>query len=75
MANPHLDDLLIQGHSTFDRAKRKQIYGEVQKIVATDLPYLSIYMQSNVAVMRKGIEGYVQYPAGFYTSVPKMTMK
>jgi peptide/nickel transport system substrate-binding protein len=74
-ANPHLDDLLIQGHSTFDRAKRKPIYNEVQNIVATDLPYLSIYMQSNVAIMRKGIEGYVQYPAGFYTSVSQMTMK
>jgi len=73
--NPHLDDLLTQGHATFDRAKRKPIYNEVQNIVATDLPYLSIYMQSNVAIMRKGIEGYVQYPAGFYTSVPQMTMK
>jgi peptide/nickel transport system substrate-binding protein len=74
-ANPHLDDLLIQGHSTFDRAKRKPVYDEVQNLVATDLPYLSIYMQSNVAIMRKGIDGYVQYPAGFYTSVPQMTMK
>jgi peptide/nickel transport system substrate-binding protein len=74
-ANPRIDQLLIDGHSTFDRAKRKPIYEEVQKIVATDLPYLSLYMQSNVAVMRKGIEGYVQYPAGFYLSVPQMTMK
>lgn len=74
-ANPHLDDLLMQGHATFDRAKRKPIYDEVQNIVATDLPYLSLYMQSNVAIMRKGIEGYVQYPAGFYTGVPQMTMK
>ncbi|HXA17532.1 MAG TPA: ABC transporter substrate-binding protein [Thermoanaerobaculia bacterium] len=74
-ANPRVDQLLIDGHSTFDRAKRKPIYEEVQKIVATDLPYLSLYMQSNVAVMRKGIDGYVQYPAGFYLSVPQMTMK
>ncbi len=74
-ANPRIDQLLIDGHSTFDRAKRKPIYEEVQKIVATDLPYLSLYMQSNVAIMRKGIEGYVQYPAGFYLSVPQMTMK
>jgi peptide/nickel transport system substrate-binding protein len=74
-ANPRVDQLLTAGHSTFDRAKRKPIYEEVQKIVATDLPYLSLYMQSNVAIMRKGIEGYVQYPAGFYLSVPQMTMK
>jgi peptide/nickel transport system substrate-binding protein len=74
-ANAHLDQLLIEGHSTFDRAKRKPIYDEVQKIVATDLPYVSLYMQSNVAIMRKGISGYVQYPAGFYTSIPQMTME
>ncbi|MEA2162967.1 MAG: peptide/nickel transport system substrate-binding protein [Thermoanaerobaculia bacterium] len=73
--NPRLDQLMIDGHSTFDRAKRKPIYDEVQKIVATDLPYLSLYMQSNVAIMRKNIDGYVQYPAGFYTSIPQMTMK
>jgi peptide/nickel transport system substrate-binding protein len=74
-SNPHLDQLILEGHATFDRAKRKPIYQEVQQIVATDLPYLSLYLQSNVAVMRKNISGYVQYPAGFYTSIPQMSMK
>ena len=40
----------MQGRSTFDRAK-------------DDLPYISLYLQNNVAVMRSNIEGYVQYPA------------
>ena len=70
-----MDQLLVEGHSTFDRAKRKPVYDEIQSIVATDLPYISLYMQSNVAIMRKNIDGYVQYPAGFYTSIPQMTMK
>lgn len=74
-SNPRLDQLLMEGRSTFDRAKRKPIYEEVQKIVATELPYISLYMQDNVAVMRKDIDGYVQYPAGFWLSVPQMTMK
>ncbi len=74
-ANPRLDELMLQGRSTFDREKRRPVYQEVQQIVATDLPYLSLYMQSNVAIMRKNISGYVQYPAGFYTSIPQMTMK
>ena len=74
-ANPRVDQLLVEGHSTFDRAKRKPVYDEIQRIVATDLPYISLYMQSNVAIMRKNIDGYVQYPAGFYTSIPQMTMK
>ena len=74
-ANPRIDQLLIQGRSTFDRAKRKPAYAEVQKIVATDLPYISLYMQDNVAIMRNNISGYVQYPAGFWLSVPQMTIQ
>jgi peptide/nickel transport system substrate-binding protein len=73
--NPKLDALLLQGRSTFDRAKRKPAYEEVQKILADDLPYISLYLQNNVAVMRSNIDGYVQYPAGFWLSVPWMTMK
>lgn len=73
--NPRLDQLLLQGRSTFDRAKRKPIYEEVQRIAADDLPYISLYLQTNVAVMRSNVDGYVQYPAGFLLSVPQMTIK
>jgi len=74
-SNPRIDQLLIEGRSTFDRAKRKPAYEEIQKILADDLPYISLYLQNNVAVMRSNIDGYVQYPAGFWLSVPQMTIK
>ena len=73
--NPKVDQLLIQGRSTFDRTKRKPVYVEVQKIVQEDLPYISLYLQSNVAVMRSNVDGYVQYPAGFWLSVPQMSIR
>ena len=73
--NPKLDQMLVQGRSTFDRAKRKPTYEEVQRMIATDLPYISLYMQDNVAIMRNNIDGYVQYPAGFWLSVPQMSIK
>ena len=73
--NPKLDQMLVQGRSTFDRAKRKPTYVEVQRMIATDLPYISLYMQDNVAIMRNNIDGYVQYPAGFWLSVPQMSIK
>ena len=72
--NPKVDQLLLQGRSTFDRAKRKPVYTEVQQTLQEDLPYISLYLQSNVAVMRSNIDGYVQYPAGFLLSVPQMTI-
>ena len=74
-ANPRVDQLLLEGRSTFDRAKRKPKYEEIQKIIATELPYISLYMQDSVAIMRSNIDGYVQYPAGFYLSVPGMSIK
>ena len=74
-SNPKVDQLVMQGRSTFDRAKRKPVYVEVQKTVQQDLPYISLYLQSNVAVMRSNIDGYVQYPAGFLLSVPQMSIR
>jgi len=73
--NPRVDQLIMQGRSTFDRAKRKPVYVEIQKIVQEDLPYVSLYLQTNVAVMRSNVDGYVQYPAGFLLSVPQMSIR
>ena len=73
--SPKVDQLLLQGRSTFDRSKRKPAYVDVQKTVQEDLPYISLYLQSNVAVMRSNIDGYVQYPAGFLLSVPQMSIR
>lgn len=74
-SNPRVDQLIMEGRSTFDRNKRKQVYGEIQRIVQEDLPYVSLYHQINVAVMDKGLQGYVMYPAGFWLSVPQMSWK
>ncbi|MFZ2492830.1 MAG: ABC transporter substrate-binding protein [Thermoanaerobaculia bacterium] len=72
-SNPQVDRLILEGRSTFDRAKRKQIYAEIQRIVQEDLPYVSLYQQVNVAVMDKNLEGYEMYPAGFWLAVPGMS--
>jgi peptide/nickel transport system substrate-binding protein len=72
-ANPRIDQLIMQGRSTFDRNKRKQIYAEIQRIVQEDLPYVSLYHQVNVAVMDKGLQGYTMYPAGFWLGIPQMS--
>ncbi|HJQ37943.1 MAG TPA: ABC transporter substrate-binding protein [Thermoanaerobaculia bacterium] len=73
--NPKVDQLIMEGRSTFDRAKRKQIYGEIQRIVQDDLPYVSLYHQINVAVMDKTLQGYTMYPAGFWLGLPKMSFQ
>jgi peptide/nickel transport system substrate-binding protein len=74
-SNPEVDRLIEEGRSTFDRAKRKESYDKIQRIVAEDLPYLSLYHQINAAVMKKNIDGFVMYPAGFWLSVPYMQIR
>jgi peptide/nickel transport system substrate-binding protein len=73
--NRRVDQLIDQGRSTFDRTKRKAAYDEIQRIVADELPYVSLYHRDNVAIMRKNIQGFEMYPSGFLLSVPKMTMQ
>jgi peptide/nickel transport system substrate-binding protein len=72
--NPKVDQLIEQGRSTFDRTKRKAAYDEVQRILADDLPYISLYHRDNIAIMRKNIDGFTMYPNGFLLSIPQMTM-
>jgi peptide/nickel transport system substrate-binding protein len=71
--NPQVDQLIVQGRSTFDKEKRKAAYQQIQQIVAQDLPYVSLYTRHNIAVMKKGIDGFVMYPSGFLYGVPQMT--
>ncbi len=73
--NKRVDQLIMQGRSTFDRARRKAAYDEIQRILADELPYVSLYHRDNVAIMRKYIEGFQMYPSGFLLSVPQMTVK
>lgn len=73
--NSRVDRLIEQGRQTFDREERKKIYGEIQRTLAEDLPYVSLYHRSNVAIMRDYLDNFEMYPSGFLLSVPKMTMR
>lgn len=56
-SNKMVDRLTEQGNVTFGD-DRKKIYSEVQKILADDLPYVSLWYSVNVAVMDKKVEGF-----------------
>ncbi len=48
--NPEMDRLIEAGRSTVDQEKRKQIYAQVQQILARDLPYINLWYFDNVVV-------------------------
>lgn len=67
--NPEVDRLVEEGRRTEDVRKRKALYSRVQQIIATDLPYISLWHLTNVAVMRKEVKGFVPSPSGDWTSL------
>ncbi len=67
--NAEIDELLVKGRRTVDFDKRKAVYGRVQKIIAEDTPYVSLWHETNVVVMRKEVEGFRLYPGGDFTSL------
>jgi peptide/nickel transport system substrate-binding protein len=68
-ANPALDALLERGRRTVDLTQRRAIYGEVQKILARELPYIPLWWVKNVIVQKSALRGFVPYPDGDLVSL------
>lgn len=62
--NPALDALLNQARVEMDRDKRKVILSQIQKIVAEDEPYVTLWYVDNVCVHQKRLTNVVLPPAG-----------
>ena len=54
-SNPEVDKLLIQARSELDQAKRKALYDQVQKIIVTDLPKITLVFRKTTLP----VQGYV----------------
>ncbi|MFH2012053.1 MAG: ABC transporter substrate-binding protein [Pseudomonadota bacterium] len=73
--NKRVDTLIEEGRITSNIIGRKRIYSEVQKILAEDIPYVSLWYTTNVAVMNKSVHGFVVYPAGDFISLKDVWIK
>jgi peptide/nickel transport system substrate-binding protein len=73
--NREVDRLLDQGRKTTDRAERKLIYAQAQKILAQDLPYVPLWWWKNIIVKRPSIQGFVPYPDGELISLQKVSWR
>ncbi len=63
-SNPQIDALLEQGRRETDQQKRKQIYFEVQRILANDLPYINLWYFDNMIAFAPRVKGLKQNPSG-----------
>jgi peptide/nickel transport system substrate-binding protein len=64
--NPRLDALIDEARKDPDQNTRKQIYAEVQRILADDLPYVNLWYLDNVMVHSKRIRNLTLNPSGNY---------
>jgi peptide/nickel transport system substrate-binding protein len=64
--NPEMDRLIEAGRSTVDQEKRKQIYAQIQQILARDLPYINLWYFDNVVVHSSRVRDLRINPAGNY---------
>jgi peptide/nickel transport system substrate-binding protein len=60
--NPEVDALLDEGRTTFDQAKRKEIYAEAQRKIAEDIPMLPLFFSVEYAAMRDSVKGFEWIP-------------
>jgi peptide/nickel transport system substrate-binding protein len=55
--NPLVDKLLDQAATDTHRESRREKYFEIQALIAKDVPYISLWYPSNVAVATRRLKG------------------
>jgi peptide/nickel transport system substrate-binding protein len=61
--DPRVDRLLDQASSSTDMRERRRLFGEVQKLVAMEVPYISLWTKINYAVAQRTLTGIHLSPA------------
>jgi peptide/nickel transport system substrate-binding protein len=74
-SNPRVDTLIDQGRREIDQGKRKQIYAELQKILAEDLPYINLWYFDNVLIHSKRVHRMKLDPSGSYDFLKTATLQ
>jgi peptide/nickel transport system substrate-binding protein len=67
--NPEMDRLLEASRRTADNLRRKTLYSRIQKILAADAVYTSLWYRDNLVVIKKGFSGFRIYPGGEFRSL------
>jgi peptide/nickel transport system substrate-binding protein len=56
-SNPQVDRLLNEASASADDERRLELFQEVQRIVARDVPYISLWYKTNFAVVQRTLAG------------------
>lgn len=67
--NATVDRQLDLATTAIDEETRKRYYGEAQKLIAADAPYIPIWNKTNVIVAQKGLTGLHLNPVGDFSAL------
>jgi len=73
--NADVDRLTRAGREELDRDKRKQIYAEVQRDVAWDVPIVPLWHEDNVALSNVDLQGYTITPNARLAGLRRVTKR
>jgi peptide/nickel transport system substrate-binding protein len=65
--NPEVDRLIDAAMAAESDDERRKLYGDAQRVVAEDAPYISLWYKTNVAVSGTKIEGVTLTPSAEFT--------
>jgi peptide/nickel transport system substrate-binding protein len=65
-SNPRVDSIIDQARSELDQGKRKELYAELQRILAEDLPSINLWYLDNVLVHSQRVINLTLNPPGNY---------
>ena len=56
-SNPQVDALLDEAAASTDEARRLQLFQDVQRVLASEVPYISLWNKTNFVVAQPSLEG------------------
>jgi len=65
-ANSQVDRLIDEARQELDQSKRKALYGEIQRILGRELPYINLWYLDNVLVHSPRVSNLRLNPSGNY---------
>jgi len=74
-SNPTVDGLLREGLATSDIQKRRQAYLEVQRIMAEDLPQISLFYPKTVYAFKPNLQGVKPSPVNLFWNAEEWAWK
>ncbi|HEX5736406.1 MAG TPA: ABC transporter substrate-binding protein [Blastocatellia bacterium] len=73
--NPQVDRLIVEGERAADRPTKINIYSQLQKTVAQELPQIYLWYPANVLVARSRVGNIEIEPSGSWYFITKLTLE